>query len=354
MRANRFWLVSLSFCSLATLNCIGVRIIYSDKEIISFAERFTSSVESIELLGQSHNTVYKITCRNSFILRVTPLCHRSRNEIVSELDFLIHLHENGATVSSPLLSLTGDLVIGFQSDSGDGHISAFTIAEGLDWRTRDNDHISLEHIGRSHGKIHKESRNYDPVNFPKRRQYFESQHLKKAAQVFRKANPKLVEYFESYLADLSVMTKSPLNYGLTHGDFLFSNYNITSDNKVTVFDFDECEYSWYINDIAICVYYYLLGGDPTELNKKSEEAEQMVCSLMKGYLAEYPLPLEELEKMNLLFSMRDYILLSTIYERDHVYRKWEKDFIGGAVDRITNKRHFIELNMRSISRMLKG
>jgi Ser/Thr protein kinase RdoA (MazF antagonist) len=326
----------------------------SDNVIKAFAEKFTNTVSAIELLGQSHNTVYRINSPSPFVLRVTPDNHRSRNELLSELDFISYLYKNGAEVSRPIPSLTGEYVADYQTDNEFGHLSAFTIAEGLDWRSRENDDgIVLEQIGRTLGKIHKISRSYCAENVSKRRQYYESQHLTKAVDLFGKSNPSLNTCLRDYLAQISKLPKTNVNYGLTHGDYLFSNYNITQSNKVTVFDFDECEYSWYINDIAICLYYYLLGGDPTELNTKVNEAERNLIALMTGYLSENDLPLDELVNINMFFAMRDFILLSTLYEHESL-GKWKSDFIRGASDRIINRKPFIDLNIHSVVEKLKA
>ncbi|WP_430022355.1 phosphotransferase [Paenibacillus sp. MABNR03] len=44
------------------------------------------------------------------------------------------------------------------------------------------------------------------------------------------------------------------NFGLIHGDINVGNFTIDEDGGITLFDFDECQYSWYVEDIAIQLY----------------------------------------------------------------------------------------------------
>ena len=46
-------------------------------------------------------------------------------------------------------------------------------------------------------------------------------------------------------------------YGLVHTDLNQSNYYVDDQKQLTVFDFDDCEYSWFALDLAIPLYYFI-------------------------------------------------------------------------------------------------
>ena len=169
----------------------------------------------------------------------------------------------------------------------------------------------------------------------------------KGLSIFKEYDIRIYEKLLTFIDELNAITRDAQNYGLTHGDFLFSNYNITTDNKVNVFDFDECEYSWFISDIAICAYYYLLGGNPSELHLKSEEARSSFILFMSGYNAENQLDDKEFERMDVFFKQRDFILLSTIIGRgDSEPHWWDKMLIEGALDRVMNDKPFVDVSFQ--------
>jgi Ser/Thr protein kinase RdoA (MazF antagonist) len=136
--------------------------------------------------------------------------------------------------------------------------------------------------------------------------------------------------------------KKESSFGFVYGDFLFSNYFFDDDNNIFIFDFDECEYSWFIYNIVVCMYYYLLGADPTELHEKVEEAEEMFFHIIVGYIIEYELDMECLRNIDLFFQLRDYVLLSSILESSvNNLSGWNKSFVEGATGRLLAGKPFI-------------
>lgn len=308
----------------------------------ALAKLFIKEEFSLELLGKSHNTVYRVLCSNPFALRITAASHRSRGELAGELSFLSYLFERGAGVAPPIPSLSGETVVAKEANGQIVYTTAFSLAEGNAFWERPNDKNYSGQIGRELGKIHRLSKNYKPEEAEwKRRFFLEGQHLCNATEIFENYKYDLKEAYLKFLRRLSMLPKTDLNFGLTHGDFLFSNYNITSEGKVTVFDFDECEYSWFISDIAVYLYYYLIGGHPLKDISQTEEAQQFAYDFMRGYLSENNLPLEELDHLYLFFALRDYILLSTILERGE-QGQWDHDLKISAMGRLLQNKPFFD------------
>lgn len=246
------------------------------------------------------------------------------------------------------------MVAEYQTGGESYFVTAFTFAQGRHWMQRQNDLDRLQLIGRALGRLHSRAKRYTPGKAViRRRAYSESQHLIQAHKVLPKYDPALYDCFTKFLSTLASLPKSADTFGLTHGDFLFSNYHITDDDRVILFDFDECEYSWYVSDIAVCLYYYLLGGDPSELDGKTEDAERFLVSLMSGYLRENDLPPEELRRIELFFRLRDYILLSTIIGRgEKTLGGWDQAFLDSTLPRVTGNQPFAGIDIDTVGRRL--
>lgn len=322
---------------------------FTEQDILLICKYYTKDTVSFELMGVSHNIVYRINCNTPFILRITPSKHRTMNELLSEIDFLMFLHQKGANVNRPILSLNKSAIIECDIHNETYYITAFSIADGLNWIERNDDDRRIDVIGQALGKIHNISKQYKPCNAASRRNSLESQHLTKGFSIFSDYDIQVYNKYLSFIDELKALPKDSQSYGLTHGDFLFSNYNITQDNKVSVFDFDECEYSWFISDIAVCIYYYLLGGNPSELTNKTQEAKSLMSLFMSGYIKENRICANDFEKIDLFFRQRDYILLSTILGRgDKELNWWDKAFVEGALNRIINNKPFVDVRFSEL------
>jgi len=320
-----------------------------ETRVQNISKYFTDEPIQYNNLYGFHNEIFLITCKKDFILRIASANHRSKEETQSEIDFLLFLKENGVSVSSPLKGLDGEYVYAINEHNEKWIVSAFEIAKGKDFRSRSNDtDIRFYEAGRMLGKIHKYSKIYSPSNPNPRRQWYESQHLVKASNLFEEYDHQLKVKFDEFIDQMNKLPKTNDSYGLIHGDYLFSNY-FFNGNNITVIDFDECEYSWFIYDIAVCMYYYLLGSDPTKVSSKIKEAEKLLYNLLSGYIKENHIDLRWIININLFFKMREYVLMSTLLERNcEGLKGWNKSFFDGALDRQLNDKPFIRADFVKI------
>jgi Putative homoserine kinase type II (protein kinase fold) len=327
---------------------------FSEEIALLFAKKYTSDITSAELLGVSHNTVYKINCKNPFILRITSGNHRSKEEIIGEIDFLTFLSNNGVNVAIPIPTLSDDMIAEHDLENGIVLAVAFTIADGMQWEEQERvDRDYIEYIGRELGRIHKCSQTYIVDKGHSRRQYNENQHLKKAYDIFENYNSDLSKAYKQLMEQLPQTSRTKANFGLTHGDFMFSNYTLTKDNKVTVYDFDECEYSWFISDIATFLYFHLISAEPSKTAIKIDGAEEVIVNFMLGYLTENDLPLEGLKLLDIFFKLREYTLLSSILENEKSFGQWGELLIPVALKRLITYKPFVDVDLNLIINKIK-
>lgn len=325
----------------------------TETKIASIASLFTNNITSVKNLNGFHNAIYEVSGDITFILRVAE--GKREEQTNSEIDFLRYLHKNLVPVAPPIASLQNKYVYLVVVDGKYYTVSAYQKAKGKDCWSRGidgNDQFII--IGQTLGRMHRLSMLYNCNKVTKRRQWDENSHLVKAQCILRNYNTDLSDKFNSYISLMRRFPRKKSSFGLVHGDFLFSNYFFDDDNNIFIFDFDECEYSWFIYDIAVCMYYYLLGADPTELHEKVEEAEDMFFHIMSGYVMEYELDIECLRNIDLFFQLRDYVLLSSILESSaNNLSSWSKSFVESATGRLLGGKPFIQVDFERVYKMVR-
>ncbi|MDF2538053.1 MAG: hypothetical protein K0S76_1074 [Herbinix sp.] len=327
---------------------------YSKENVIFFAQKYTSEIISAELLGVSHNEVYKINCDNPFILRITSANHRSKDEIIGEIDFLMFLGNNGVNVAITIPTLSNDMITEQDFENGKAFAVAFTIADGMQWEEQERvDRNYIEYIGRELGRIHRCSQKYIINNGNPRRQYDKNQHLIKAYDTFENYNSDLYKAYKQLMEKLRQLPKNKEYFGLTHGDFMFSNYTLTKDKKVIVYDFDECEYSWFISDIATFLYFHFISAEPSKTAIKIDGAEEVIVNFMLGYLTENSLPIEGLNQLDIFFKLREAVLLSSILEHEKSFGRWGELLIPVALNRLITNKLFVDIDVNLIIKRIE-
>lgn len=102
-------------------------------------------------------------------------------------------------------------------------------------------------------------------------------------------------------------------YGLIHGDINVGNF-LVDNGKLTLFDFDEAQYSWFVEDIAIQLYYlvYVYGDDSME--DRQLQCQRFMEHFLKGYVKENSISENELKLIPLFLRLRDYCLYRDVPE----------------------------------------
>lgn len=320
-----------------------------DKEVvISLAKLYTQEVYSFDAKVGGHNEIDIVKGRRNFVLRITPIAHRNYDDIKSEVDFMIYLKENGVRIAAPLSGLDSEYVYQVQFNDAQWVLAAFELAVGEDFMMRVETPERFVQIGKTLGQIHRLSKSYKPRSLKPRRQWYQNQHIVKAPEIFYNYDKELCRIFDKYMTMMMDLPKNEEVFGLIHGDYLLSNY-FFSGNEITVFDFDDCEYSWYLTDLAVCILFYLIGAEPAGLMSRKKEAEKWFAYLIKGYLAETTISSEQIRNIDLFFKMREYNLLSyNLAIRDKHFSKWQNDLVSGILDRVMNGKPFINIDFSTV------
>lgn len=274
------------------------------------------------------------------ILRVVPPNEEiGAEETAAILEWMGHLSEHGAPVPRPLRSEVGAYLELLEDGSG---ISIATVCEkaaGVLGEELPEDAWSdalIEELGRVTGRMHAIARTYAPADGSLRRpawdeigNCFNSTGLLDDSQATVRA--RLAEVVDR----VNALPRSDDGYGLIHADLHGGNFFVDVEGgNVTVFDFDDCCYGWYVMDVAMALF------DTLVVYPRSDErasALGFMRTYLRGYEREHHLSDFWIERIP------DFLKLLEIGAYSQVYRQYDPNDTESWVGKfMPNRRERIE------------
>lgn len=278
----------------------NIKTRFTPDVIAACAARFGACAEGLEPLGLWQNAVFGFEregCRR--ILRISHDSHRTQKLISEELDFIRYLSANGVCASLPVPSLTGNEIETVRTETDAFHAVCFERASGREWEFSEQ---SVFAIGETTGLIRRLSREYKR---DVRYHWYDNGYLRERNLYLPEAYASVAESAEKLLARLRKLPRERESYGLVHGDINGRNYLVDDENRVTLFDFDECQLDWYADDVAIQLFYYTYVFEDVY-----ERAEFFLKNFLRGYRRHAELTRADVEIMPLLLQMRELIVFT--------------------------------------------
>ncbi|WP_026906662.1 phosphotransferase enzyme family protein [Paucisalibacillus globulus] len=266
------------------------------------ARRYASYPSNLYLLGGFSDNVYESTANGRTIVIKYYLSSKyDKKAILSELDWVLFLNKSDLKVSAPILSINGKYLEVIELGDGEAcYVSAFEKAKGsvINISNRKEWNKNFFVIwGRTLGKMHSLSMKYKPNIIP----YNWNQ-----GKVFSKnlkVSNKMFYIWEKYIYTLERLPKDKNDYGMIHNDFHHKNFYV-NNNEIMLFDFGDCEYNWYVYDIAIVLYHAIETIDKNDIQDRSDFAHEFTQSFLCGYCPENQLTIDWIEKLPFFINYR--------------------------------------------------
>lgn len=322
--------------------------------IETIAKRYSLNTSQLTPVTGGHfSWVYEFTQGNqACILRITP--PNSDVDLPAMraiLEWLAFLSSHGGPAPAPVRSQNNNLIevvnlqglsyitVAFEKASG-------ILAEGLspeDW----NDEL-FQALGQTVGKCHQIAQEYAPSIEYRRPEWTEGDSCFNPRASLIHADPIILEKRSKTLAAIQKLPKDRESYGLAHLDLHFGNFFIdTNTLKITLFDYDDCAYGWYIMDIAMLLFDVLVlykGKDFQEFGEK------FLVNLLRGYYSQMPengFWIRQMPAFLKLLEIGVYLMLYQDYDPS-TSDEWVSKFMPGRKYRIENEIPYIDLDFPSI------
>jgi Ser/Thr protein kinase RdoA (MazF antagonist) len=225
----------------------------------AFAEKWGRPAK-IHLIDAVENFVYDVAIEGiRRILRITHSTHRSETDISAELDWVRYLHANDMRVCTPLLSTSGRFTEVMPVNDSYFTACVFERAPGspaVDIDYNDWGDIFIQNWGETVSRMHALTKKYDSHDLTQKRNAWQPDDLIEEARQYMPPKWRhIICEIEQLLTHIRAMPKNKDTFGLIHDDLNPTNFFV-QNNEITVFDFDDCCYNWFVSDIATAIPYY--------------------------------------------------------------------------------------------------
>jgi len=324
---------------------------FSDRIRAEAGARYGVKDSELESLDGFESFIFRYRRNGSeYILRVSHSIRRSCELIRGEVNWIRHLAGNGVPVADAVPSESGGLVEEISDDHGGSFLAtSFRGIQGVTpWEYGWSREL-FEQYGELVGKMHRLARSFDPA--VRLRPLWSSRELggdllKMIPEEQAMVRRQLVRAEES-------ASKLPCGsdcFGLVHFDAHGGNMLIDRNGKINLFDFDDCCWSWFINDLAIVLFYMVTNAPEPE-----KTAEKFLEPFLSGYSRENSLEGKWLDSIPLFLKIRDIDLYSVLHRRVDVNNLtgWCGTFMDGRRQKVEGGIPYLDMYFSRFGEYLK-
>ncbi|MBN2388177.1 MAG: phosphotransferase [Anaerolineales bacterium] len=283
------------------------------------------------------------------VLRILPpgdeLDLRSQQAVMG---WMRYLAENGAAVPEPLPSEDGNLVEALIFDRREWLILAMRRAPGVlseELPLKQWTPALVQSLGRAVGRIHSLARRYVPPGGQRRPDW------DAAGNLFNHPIPEQPWLARKQAAVLERVHKLPRGgdeYGMIHADLHFGNFFVEIPTRtITIFDFDDCVFGWYIMDLAVLLFDVLVLYDGED---RVGYGTDFLVNLLAGYRDENPVDRFWMGQLPLFLKLLEINLYTDLQALEGAESDdpWVSRFLPGCREKIEKDVPYIELDIGSV------
>ena len=271
------------------------------------SQRWGVAPDTLTDLGGFESFVYEAEIDGvAAILKIGHADRRSEGLLVAEAEFTRFLANRGISVASAIESGGGRLV----EIVDDGEDSAFmatawTKAKGSPPPRESTDSGFWRSHGELLGRIHAATSDF-VVGAVDRPAWDDPIFLEDSFHI-PADDPQAIAIRDTLYAELRSLPTLEGAYGLVHHDAHGGNVMYDGET-VTLFDFDDCGYLWFADDLAIVMYYALFAFDDP-----GAAAELIWPAFIDGYQRHHAIETHWFTLFPQFLAWRDVLLLSVIH-----------------------------------------
>ncbi len=286
------------------------------------------------------------------ILRISHTLRRTPGLIAGEVDWINYLADGGVPVARAVSSANNNLVeVIDDGQQGAFLATAFEKAPGGHIKPEDWNGDFFEYYGRTIGRMHALSRNYQPPKTSWRRPEWDDPVMLDLKSWIPASETLVLRRWQELGGYLQALPKDEAGYGLIHQDAHVGNFYIDGDH-MTLFDFDDCIYGWFAYDIAIVLFYAVTNEQDWPAFTRS-----FMPRFLSGYTRENRLSPAWLKEIPRFLKLREidlYAVINRSFDVTNLDNPWVSRYMDGRRERIEANEPYIDFDFNSLEPYLIG
>jgi Ser/Thr protein kinase RdoA (MazF antagonist) len=250
-------------------------------------------------------------------------------------------------VARAVRSETGELVEAIADEQGGYFLTtAFVKAQGQPpwdlWTP-----TLYQSYGRLLGSMHHLAQHYQPADPAWRRPAWDDDIMEFVERYLPASEAVAKQTYRAVCDHLRTLPRDTASYGLIHQDAHGSNFFVDQAGAITLFDFDECAYSWYANDIAIALFYNVMDADDWPAFTR-----EFMTHFLQGYGQAHRLESRWLQEIPHFLKAREielYAVAHRDFDVDNIEHEWMARFMRDRKHKIEHNLPTIDFDFASLS-----
>jgi Ser/Thr protein kinase RdoA (MazF antagonist) len=325
---------------------------FNDEILAEARAKYRIQPDKIKLLDGFESYIFEFSVDDEdFILRIGHSHRRNLNLISGEVDWINFLANGGASVARAIYSDEGNLVETIDDQQGGQFLTtAFVRAPGDPPSEETWGPTLFRRYGQLIGRMHALSKNYKPPNREIRRPDWDDPLMLDVVGWLQSTESLAVRRFEELADYLDHLPRDVENYGMVHQDAHGGNFFVNNAGEITLFDFDDCCYSWYINDLAIVLFYALAGR-----GYDSKFVPKFMKPFLAGYVKENILEPSSLAEIPNFLKLREidlYAVIHRSFDVNELQNPWVANFMDNRKYRIENNVPYVDFDFAELGDLI--
>ena len=325
---------------------------YSEAVLQEAMRRYDIAARQIQPLNGFESFIYEFQRGpQAYILRLAHSLRRSEDLIRGEVDWINTLAGGGVPVARAIDSQAGNLVETIADGQGGWFLAtAFVKAAGTHpWEAGWTPERYATY-GELLGRMHVLAQGYQPTQAAWKRPEWDDDIMEIPEHFLPASETAAKQKYQALCDHLHTLPKDSASYGLIHQDAHQSNFLMDETGSITLFDFDDCAYSWFINDIAIVLFY---------ISVEEEDApaftQAFLPAFLRGYRQFHALHPKWLREIPAFLKIREIELYAVIhrdFDLEDIDNDWCRHFMQGRKYKIEHDLPFIDFDFEALSAYL--
>ena len=324
----------------------SIRAQFGDEVLANALSCWGIEPESVRELDGFESFVYDCAERE-LIVRISHSLRRTSEQIGAEIDWINYLATNEVSACRAVASNRGRLVevLG----AGDQYFTAvvFEKASGAPVSADAWKPPMFKRMGRMMGRMHALAKTYVPGDPSFARHHWYEDIVGTAERFLPSSEVVVTDRFNALLDETRKLPIDDGSYGLVHFDFHRGNFFVDGD-AIWLFDFDDCQHTWFADDIAIALFYAVPHDCSSARDR--EFARSFMGHFLEGYAAENALEREWLARIPMFLTRREidlYIMIHRSLDLDRL-DAWPASFMRNRREKIAGEVAYVDIDFEAL------